>query len=190
MFKHSLIRRADGDDITIWVDNSFEETPSAAPANSCIRRHLWASGFDSKRQRDSCGSFVWKDDTTKDSPTTGSVHEIASWLSGTNGGFFIRSNQPDWQRFITAGNKQGTNAHFSMKLTEQYRQGYVGTNDILYLAAESLRKYQRQFSGKWRVGAWGDVRCNSGYSLIGVSPLKHPFYWLVGGYYNKVPNSG
>ena len=188
VFKHSISRRADGDDVVIWVHNSFEEqeAPVSAPVS---KRYLWGGKWDPGVQRWMCEKFEFNHDTTANSPTTGGVHEIRSWASTRYGGFTIQWGNPSWQNFIIAGSNGGTNARFDMKVDHVLHGGYVSTDDIRQLAEGTLERYQRNYSGKWRVGGWGATSCWSGHWRAQFFRIFNKFYWVIGPAPGRVPHT-
>ncbi|KAG8667847.1 hypothetical protein FPOAC1_012686 [Fusarium poae] len=90
MFRHSVIKRRGEEDVTIWVDNSFEETlgPEDNPATpkraiKIIDNYTKSGGWNEER----CTGHIYRDNTGPNAPCTGGLKQLRTWAA-QNGGFF------------------------------------------------------------------------------------------------------
>jgi len=177
--KHTEIRRADGDDYTIWIrrDAPIDDTGDLAKRQSARiattrLEASWRSTSSEKFNTDKCKSSTWYDHTTPSSPTTGGSHAIVSWAS-QNHGYFITWYMADPAKHkggrtlvIGGSNGAGGNTRFTVYVYEQ-NQNYpeVGTDDIRYQVQYGLDRYQKVYNegGKsvWRMQMYGGGYCYS-----------------------------
>ncbi|CRK28478.1 hypothetical protein BN1723_003554 [Verticillium longisporum] len=183
LFRHSLVKRSDGNDITIWVHNSFNETLNSqtggadeastpvnkraqsvnVPGNFFYTGHWWQS------RSDACGHSSFQSLTSATvGAYTGGVEEMSRWGHRTRGGFElhfqIASTNP---LLVVAGSNNGANAGFYAKRNDKpHMERMVGTYDIGDLAQDSLR-FAKSFSPNGqgvRTAATGDMNCNANNS--------------------------
>ncbi|KAG7115408.1 hypothetical protein HYQ44_007593 [Verticillium longisporum] len=190
MIRHSLIRRADGDDITIWVHNSYqendtgeEEDSSTSEAALAARAHVWGGSFDSGLHHNQCGHSSFEGLTSDRSAYTGGVQEMYRWANTRRGGFSLQSfccgGNGNYDNIVIAGSNSGANARFGIRQTDEDRilPGRVGTEDIRDLAGDSLDRYQQNRNG-WRVAARGQMSCATGMRAPFVQAVN--IQWIIG----------
>lgn len=84
MFKHSVVKRRGEEDVTIWVDNSFEETlePEENPAiPKRAVKIIDDYGHSNGWAVEQCKSYVYNDDTGPNAPCTGGLEQLRTWVS-------------------------------------------------------------------------------------------------------------
>lgn len=182
MWKHSVIKRSDGDDYTIWVDNSFSETPVELPVgptdasededSSVVEKRqqmlrtyannmIWGEGF-------SCHDFEFRDDTGPNAPFTGGILHMASWAAqNRNRRFEMVSgdtvNRYSWRNLLVAGSNSGGNAILRGSPSMPRRakgRNWIGTQDIEHIARGTNTKFAAKFGNSWRARAWGPMWCD------------------------------
>lgn len=198
MFKHSLVRRTDGDDITVWVHNSYEEEAEEeeeeAPAVKARQLPLSADMLNSNIHPDMCSGSTFEDRTGNNSPFTGGVSTMRNWALSRRGGFGVlgRDRYQFYQWYttlVTAGSNSGANAHFNVipRHDHLYRPMRVGTYDIGDISRDSLTRFQRQTSNGWRMEARGRMPCATGSSS---EPRSVDVLWLIGPVYEPLKTGG
>lgn len=185
MFKHSVVKRADGDDITVWVHNSFnatieDDTEINARASDLEARQLSARPIHGVYAIPtfltwgrSCNNGDSSSHTSSGSPTTGGTQEMVRWADRTRGRFELGTGSGSINRnfdLVVAGSNGGTNAVFLVRKhpLDEHKAAWISTKDISYQASEALNRYQRQIDGKWRMGASGGMRCERAHPYIGI----------------------
>lgn len=166
MYKHSVIKRHDGEEVTIWVDNGYEvaEGPEEDSLSKRQSARLWmGSQFLKSGLVDYCRNHDRRDITSSSSPFTGGVHAIASWARN-NDGFFPWGDDHrgwGWRTILIGGSNAGRNARYraavDRKAIGQTRVG-LGTHDVRD-DADWTRARQRQYNGKWRAASYGWQTC-------------------------------
>ena len=194
MFRHSLVRRTDGDDITIWVDNSYTEeeedepVPDTTPALK-ERAHLSAPAIDWFVPERNCGGLTYSMLTADNSAFTAGVHEMYRWANTRKAGFTIWSRTQDsWQRLIIAGSNSGGNARYDQRhlMTHNFNTNKVGTYDIRDAVKASLDRYQRQRNGHWRIAAKGRMWCETRQTVHWGDVINE---WIIGRVDQRVPGT-
>ncbi|GJC99158.1 hypothetical protein CH63R_11223 [Colletotrichum higginsianum IMI 349063] len=166
MYKHSLHKRDDGDDITIWFDNGFPEVegPQEHPLSKRQRARLWWSHHYSASGggiSDMCRQHDRKDWTSSNSPYTGGVRAIAEWARD-NKGYFIWGDIGGgwvWRTVLIGGSNSGRNARYRGQVTDPgiATRAFVGTDDVKD-DADWTHDRGRDFSsstGGWRAASYG-----------------------------------
>ena len=197
VFRHSLIRRADGDDVTIWVHNSYQEhKEEAAPAVEA-RAYVWGDGghgFDPKIFYDQCAGSDYSGLTSKVSAFTGGVWEMYRWANTRRAGFEVPAyccpgdGWTTFENLVIAGSNAGANARFGVKHYFADDRRYpllVGTEDIRDVTRETLARFQANYDGKWRVASSGRMACTN---PIGWSPSTWT-QWTIGRVDERVPGT-
>lgn len=166
MYKHTVFKRDDGDDTTIWVDNSFEEDVDVGISESLDKRGLKTEGgYHGNSKGRMCQNYrAWSGFTGPTSPTTGGPQEIVRWARGRRGAWpfpvLPQSDLTKFRNLVVAGSNGGANAHIEAKRTGSL-YCWVGTHDIADIAQGAMDRYQRNINGKWRVGASGEMSCEA-----------------------------
>lgn len=171
MTKHSVIKRADGDDYTVWVHRSFVEVElpedgGLEKRQSARLDHSSFVKFHKSPDTDRCGTNTWYGHTGPSSPTTGGPHAIVRWANSNPSYFEIpREDARDvrWHTLVIGGSNTGNNARFSVKrlAADSTWTVFIGSDDIRYQTSKAITDYQRQFAdGSWRVEASGGGRCD------------------------------
>ncbi|KAL2206958.1 hypothetical protein CC79DRAFT_909506 [Sarocladium strictum] len=175
VWKHSVVKRSDGDDITIWVHNSFEEPEG--PENTPSKRqsaHLWPSAhFASFRSFRNCDSNTRWDITSATSPFTGGIVAMRDWVASRDGYFLIGTNPETnyqwgpgaggwgWRTILIGGSNSGRNARYRMAIKTPGRGNWytwVDNRDI-ELDLNWTHDRRRQFDGRWRAASHGEQWC-------------------------------
>lgn len=176
VWKHSVIKRSDGDDYTIWVHNSFkEDTGVNATDDSGIQKRLlktvnkfilWRHPIGTGR---SCDFYTYNDDTGPNAPFTGGIQTMRDWAGRTWGHWEI--NYPSrangfWISLLIAGSNSGFNAVFQASPAQARRAhldekvgASIGSQEISLLARETNNRYARKIGNSWRARAWGHMWC-------------------------------
>ena len=188
MFKHSLVRRTDGDDVTIWVDNSYEEEEEEdAHVVKARQLPLEADMLNPGLHPDMCSGTTFQDLTGSSSPFTGGVSTMRNWALSRRGAFAVMGRDR-WQFYqwystlVTAGSNSGANAHFSIipRIDHLSRSMRVGTWDIGDISRDSLTRYQRKVGSSWRMESRGRMPCATGSSS---DPQSVDVLWWIGSVY-------
>ncbi|KAH7320749.1 hypothetical protein B0I35DRAFT_477303 [Stachybotrys elegans] len=148
MYKHSVMKRHDGDHYTIWVDNSFvsaegpEEDPRELEKRQSARL-VANAGWVLGSGNPICISHDMRSLTTNISPFSGGIEALARDLAigGSNSG----SNA----RFF-AGGGVGVGEY-----------GGIASGDLSYVARRTHDEYRREYNGRWRAAGEGRMRCTT-----------------------------
>lgn len=169
VYRHSLVKRSDGDDVTIWVHNSYSEDHEADEPESLIERAVKLTGNAKFKEggwwaqnRDACGKSSFTGLTSSSQAFTGGVNQIRDWGRSKRGGFHLiptSMSKTKHTHLLVAGSNSGANARFMVK-PEMTTEIMVGTKDIGDLAYNTLY-YRKTYNGKQRVAAKGDMKCLS-----------------------------
>lgn len=176
VFPHSLIRRKNGDDITIWVNNNFQEKEAPAEDIELYKRQSARPNTNAytvqggQNQRICWGHHIPPEPvlTRPESASTGGAHAMIAW--GRNAyGFFKFGPQEaiNWSDALLGGSNSGANARFSVKKGTS-NETRIGTRDVALLVDYSVTFFQVIFGSGWRVAAEGVTSCPGG-----------GFYWEV-----------
>jgi hypothetical protein len=177
VYRHSVFKRSDGDDVTIWVHNSFSErdpgregeTSAATEGSLQARGHRtvrpFINGFGDGNE---CGGSTFYSETKSNSPGTGGANDIMRWSQTVSGIFTLASDccsDPERVNLIIAGSNTGNNMRFSAGKDRRDRGkvAYVGSKDIGDITRDAKDRFQRQLNGGWRLAARGGMRCNVGF---------------------------
>lgn len=158
MWKHSVIKRADGDDTTIWVHNSYVEEAEGVEKR---QTKLWHTGLSSGRT-DNCGHSSFVGDTGPGAPFTGGIQHMARWGASANGNFFVNGSQSrTWWILVVAGSNSGANASFQARASIANVGWYihVGARDVGDLSRDTNNMFARKFGNSWRARARGHMEC-------------------------------
>ncbi|KAH7362249.1 hypothetical protein B0T11DRAFT_297706 [Plectosphaerella cucumerina] len=173
-FKHAVIRRDNGDDITIWVHRSFVEERDPSLSGPLTERQVrpWDKFRPSTypwSPRLSCTYYTHVDKTNSTSPLADSAAYLATWAKNTNGMFAAVSyTTPQgvivwdtWSDFVVAGTNSGGNAVFSVGFPGSTRgqTAAVLTANIFDLVDHSHTHFKRKYGSTWRVEAEGKATC-------------------------------
>lgn len=173
MYRHSLVRRSDGDDITVWVHNSFNETIADDTDSSPILEDRGVRLLDKAPLRqgnwwnqysDACGSSSYHSLTSRSlGAYTGGVTIMRRWGNTNLGGFHIEgypNGRGNHVGLLIAGSNGGANACFMAVMEGSRSETVVGTRNIAKLADETLRFRKRYDNGDGeRTAAWGEMTC-------------------------------
>lgn len=82
MFKHSVIKRDGEEDVTIWINHSFEEVPSVAesPHKRAVEviDDRWLRLGLGHQER--CNWHTFRGNTGPTAPCTGGIKQIRDWV--------------------------------------------------------------------------------------------------------------
>ncbi|KAH7024378.1 uncharacterized protein B0I36DRAFT_250525 [Microdochium trichocladiopsis] len=176
MYKHSLLKRGDGDHVTVWVDRRYVEhedlheardTEAALEERDINLRVGKDAAFSGSIISDYCYDHKRQDHTGPNGPTTGGVKAIYQWARAHGGGKFNVKSTTNWENLVVAGSNGGTNALYRARALSGGTD--IGTQDVRNDADWTLSK-QRSFSGSWRASSKGGESCYLGrrinYELI------------------------
>lgn len=168
VYKHSVFKRDDGDHITIWVDNGFQEAegPQEDPLSKRQTARLWFSHHYTAangRATDYCRQHDRRDWTSAGAPFTGGVRAIAEWARDNRGWFNwgVAGGGWGWRTVLIGGSNSGSNARYRGQVIDDnpFAAGtQVGTDDVRDDAYWTLDR-QRQFNGRWRAASYGWETC-------------------------------
>lgn len=182
VWKHSVVKRHDGDDVTVWVDNNYEEPEG--PENTLSKRqtaHLWPSAhFRDSPSGHNCRRAERFDITSATSPFTGGVLAMAAWAR-EHRGYFLIGTYPDgyqfgpgaggwgWRTILIGGSNSGRNARYRMAVGDPrgYNYNWVSTPDIVD-DLNWTHDRRRVFNGQWRAASHGNQWCGLAGSGSGV----------------------
>lgn len=192
-FKHAVIRRDDGDDITIWVHRSFVEERDTSLTGTLAGRQArpWGSFQPSDKPWGphlACRGYSHVDKTNSSSPYAESAEYLATWAKNTNGHFTagpLFTGQglvyDAWTDFVVAGTNSGGNAVFSVGFpgSTTFRSARMSTVNIFDLVDYSLTHFKRKYGSTWRVEAQGNAYC---YQVVYIheNTLTRPGWRLTG----------
>lgn len=167
MYKHSHIKREDGDHINIWVNRRFVdsiENPQDTERDLDKRQSLRLAEnviFRPGTSPQWCDSPERYDTTGSDSPFTGGLNAMLQWADTNSGSFYVRTGY-EWWNMVVAGSNSGANALYRV-----HRIDYMGQE--FYLGTDDFRKdvswtgdRQRQYGSSWRASSTGQGTCTFG----------------------------
>ncbi|KAI9150706.1 hypothetical protein HJFPF1_10482 [Paramyrothecium foliicola] len=159
MFKHSVVRRDDGDHVTIWVARSFtslDESPEHLEERGVRTGSQWLG----RGSPDLCGHSSFRQTTNPNSPFTGGILEMSTWGNNNRGEFMLPES--GWSDLIITGSNSGANARFSTSGSSSGNSiTYVGSYDIRDLSRDTEARYRREYNGRSRAGADGSMGCRT-----------------------------
>lgn len=167
MYKHTVYKRHDGDDITIWVHNSFVEDTDVGISEAPDKRALKSQyHYSSDPNGKMCSNYHdWAGDTGTWSPTTGGPNEMIQWAKSRKGVWsFTVLPASDLRRYhnlVVAGSNGGANARLEAKRTHGDLYGWIGTYDVAEVVRGAVNRFQKKINGKWMVGASGKMDCTA-----------------------------
>lgn len=161
MYRHAILKRHDGDHVTIWIDRDFiEERDEGESEESLARRQsvrIAKTGrFDTDGVSDYCRDHKRQDHTGPNGPTSGGVQAMYRWARGHSGGLFKVVNK-DWQNLIVAGSNKGANALYRARRKDG-PDTLLGTMDLRN-DADWTQNRARSFNGVWRASSKGGETC-------------------------------
>ncbi|CAG7561807.1 unnamed protein product [Fusarium equiseti] len=161
MFKHSVVKRRGEEDVTIWVDNSFEETlePEENPAIpkravKIIDDYSHSNGWAVEQ----CKSYVYNDDTGPNAPCTGGLEQLRIWATENNGRFRFEASGNPWRTLVVAGTNTGCNGRIRAQKfgTLQVAGNSIGNVDIFNIVNGSFgRGFAKIYDGRARMRSHG-----------------------------------
>jgi hypothetical protein len=168
VYKHSLIRREDGDHIIIWVDNRFVtegelDAVHGAEKNeeNLVERQSTRIGKEAEFEKwwisDWCRDHKRQDHTGPNGPYSGGVQAMYRWARAHGGGFFNVVGQ-DWQNLVIAGSNSGANALYRARSVRS-TTGRLGTMDLRN-DADWTQNRARKFGSSWRASSKGGETCD------------------------------
>lgn len=179
VYKHSVVKRSDGDDVTIWVHNSYEEAELESPEENpkskrqTAKLHGGAGAANWRNFPDykNCRPTQYNDITSSTSPYTGGIHAIRDWTRD-NVGYFLLGKHPEtgevwgpdggwgWRTVLVGGSNSGRNARFRFHAFDPNFQyfGIVGNPDVEDACNWTL-DHRREYNGRWRAAAAGFQYC-------------------------------
>lgn len=213
MYRHSIIKRDDGDHITIWVANSYNEFEEENSGTD----DLDADGLDADdsvaddsdveltKRKYRVGKVSWGTsgknrncyrtsyigDTGPHAPFTGGANAIMDWgHSNCKGGWGLMQKRND---LIVAGSNSGYNIRFTTEMTMSLGFGVAGNfgcHDVGLITRTSRDRFQQNHGG-WRVRARGETSCD----VVGTACYKtqcqpsfgsRPVKWWLDNYTGKI----
>ncbi|KAF5989190.1 hypothetical protein FCOIX_48 [Fusarium coicis] len=120
MHKHSVLKRHDGDHVTIWVHSGLEDTEGSKIEKRQRARNDAGGRFQTGgRYSDFCYSHDRKKPKLdKHSPTSGGVEAMRSWARNTKGYWQLSAADRTWKDLVVAGSNGGANAKYRIKIIE------------------------------------------------------------------------
>lgn len=195
MYKHSVVKRSDGDDYTIWVHNSYEdasgpaEDPHSKRQIAKLHGGAYAANWEHRPDFVNCRHHRRTDITSGTSPFTGGIHAMRDWTQN-NVGFFLMGKHPDtgrvygpnggwgWRTVLVGGSNSGRNARYRMAAFDpaSWYVGVVHNPDVRADCDWTLDR-RRSFNGRWRAAAHGQQRCGLPGMGIGVGQEWQIISW-------------
>lgn len=162
MYKHSEIKRADGDDIHVWVSRSFveddeEEEQDLAKRQQQKVRLGHGADYTPGGDDDNCKDHTRDKKSNAGSPFKGGVDAMFNWANARSGRFRVDKGK-DWQPLVVAGSNLGANA---VHRVQSVGGGlfYVGTKDVRN-DADWTRNHCETFDGRTRCSSTGRESCS------------------------------
>ncbi|KAL9950164.1 hypothetical protein D7B24_008663 [Verticillium nonalfalfae] len=184
MYRHSLMKRDDGDHVTIWVARDYiahddDENDSTEAVNDdedvdeegLTKRQSVRVGKEVFFHRGSLGGKTCmkhkrQNHTGPNGPTSGGVQAIYRWGDREAGSFMLHSR---WQNLVIAGSNKGANALYRARRASGFPELHIGSRDIRN-DADWTQKRARSFNGVWRASSKGGETCQllmrANYELI------------------------
>lgn len=177
VYKHSVYKRSNGDDYTVWVHNSFngtsEEDDEAVEDSGAVSGPLAARQertrlrmtYASTSNGNHCRRQYIENTTHRNAATTGGANAIIRWGDRNSGRFFMAAGccrNPKRVNLIIGGTNSGTNIRFGAGVHTSNANGWVmvGSKDIRHATAHARNNYRRDYGNGWRVQAHGAFRCD------------------------------
>jgi len=189
VWKHSVMKRADGNDYTLWVSNHFTERDDSVgdfdgdeddvtkidasdeegqyPNELMKRQQRVKTYLDGVRSGSSgqCGHSTFGGDTGPNAPFTGGIVHMSSWARNAGGYFlvprvFSYASPNPYRPLVVAGSNNGFNAVFEVRL--HYDDKVLDTRVGTADIADIARDVDRKFKkniGGWRARGKGGMRC-------------------------------
>ncbi|CAF3590216.1 hypothetical protein SNK03_012905 [Fusarium graminearum] len=156
MYKHSMIKRDDGDHIVVWVARDFiEANDEQGVSKRQSARPGTKSDFTSDNKADYCRDHTRHDQTGPNGPYSGGVQAMYDWARNHSGGRWPLTSS--WKNLVLAGSNSGANALYKAKTTGG--ETNIGTKDVRN-DADWTRNRAREFSGRgWRASSKGGETC-------------------------------
>lgn len=199
-----MVKRDDGDHVTIWVDNSYVEPGDdeldADDSNTDVsdvelaRRQslrilsVFSSGAATKEW---CHGDSYVQDTGANAPFTGGANAIISWSNSCSGGW--RAGIAEVRDLIVAGSNKGSNMHFRIEARwtiDGTVWSSIGCRDVGRFTRNARDLFQKNIGG-WRVRARGEAYCElSGTSCVNNTCMPAvgnvPIKWWIGLFTGRV----
>lgn len=164
MYKHSHIKRDDGDHINIWVDRRFaEEVDDDREDEQDLAKRQGVrfaddANFNNVLGSDRCDSHTRDDKTGPNAPYTGGLNAMFRWADTNKGAFYINDNGP-WHNLVVAGSNSGANTLYRVQAVTPTTVYYVGTKDIRN-DVDWTNNRRRKFGSSWRASSTGRETCS------------------------------
>ncbi|KAK1990445.1 hypothetical protein LX36DRAFT_739015 [Colletotrichum falcatum] len=168
MYKHAVVKRDDGDHVTIWAHKGYVEAEGPEEKRPLTKRQTARLWMGSRFQTnpllaDLCGDHDRRDWVSEKAPTTGGVHAMHQW-GLDNMGFFPWGDGYGgwgWRTVLIAGSNGGDNARYRAQFVDGRRDwSGIGTRDVA-ADADWTRDRERNYNGKWRASSYGWESCGN-----------------------------
>lgn len=166
MFRHSVVKRADGNDITYWVHNSFVDAPeetSEETSPNLERRQGGQFLVGIPSQADTCSNTSFENRTNRSSPSAGAAWRIVNWCRGNKG--FWRAFRSESYMLVGARSASGANAQFrARRRTSAPSDARVGSKNVADITEASINRFASRPGGASqmkRVAARGQTTCRT-----------------------------
>lgn len=167
-----MIKRDDGDHVTIWLHNSYvehghEESEADTDGSSVelTKRQSYritsTGSWDGNRRNRECllDRTTYTGDTGPNAPYTGGANAIIGWSNNCSGGWRVSTTSR--RDLIVAGSNSGFNMRFTVAGTRSIDLSVtanIGCRDVGIITRNARDRFQRQRNG-WRVRARGQAQC-------------------------------
>lgn len=182
MFKHSIVKRDDGDHVTIWVAHNYIEGDDEDPdeVDSTLEKRqkhkLQSTSKYSTTLEEDAGfctpSGHWlargktwhKGDTGPNAPFTGGANAIIKWGGSCKRGrwwFSGRDNRGDRLNLVVAGSNSGFNMRFTVEVPTMHHkldESHIGCRDVGMMTQTARNAHQKNRNGM-RLRAYGGFTC-------------------------------
>ncbi|KAM0332092.1 hypothetical protein ACHAQA_002364 [Verticillium albo-atrum] len=187
MYRHSIMKRDDGDHVTIWVTRDYvehdddsndstevveiDEDDEDVDEEDLTKRQSARVGKDVFFHRGSLGGKTCmkhkrQNHTGPNGPMLGGVQAIYRWGDREAGSFMLHSR---WQNLVIAGSNKGANALYRARRASGFPELHIGSRDIRN-DADWTQNRARKFNGVWRASSKGGETCQllmrANYELI------------------------
>ncbi|EKJ77350.1 hypothetical protein FPSE_02428 [Fusarium pseudograminearum CS3096] len=158
MYKHSMLKRDDGDHVVVWVARDFIE---ANDGQGVSKRQTARPGTNSNFQNDAisdyCRDHKRQNHAGPNGPFSGGVKAMYGWARGHSGGSWPVGS--GWKNLVLAGSNSGANALYRARVTSG-DVTHVGTQDVRNDADWTQQRAQK-FNGQWRASSKGGETCST-----------------------------
>ncbi|KAF9777137.1 hypothetical protein IL306_004592 [Fusarium sp. DS 682] len=174
MHKHSILKRSNGDHVSIWVHNSFNGSffDDDKRGNNAVDLQRRSLGFEVKNlhpdfyqpgdSKKKCKKSKIASLTTESSPYGYGALAIVRWAHMNMGAFYLGNSCCFFATdLLVAGSNQGGNMRFSVR--KEGEAIFLGSLDIAEVTQRAMDKHSKQYGETWRLAAGGKMKCRKAH---------------------------